>query len=120
MNKLLTLLREDGDEVRSQVVITVSNMADEGNKETLYSFLREVNFVALLGECLNVKGSKLLLGNCLESLECVLKVGDMFMEDGRNMMLVALYNHIEKIEQLQAHPSTIISTRALQILSNYF
>ena len=120
INKLLLLLREDGDDVKSQIIVAVSNMGDEGNKEILYSFVREINFVTLVGECLDIKGSKLILENSLEALAWALQLGDVFMEDGQNMLAVELYKYIEKMEQLQSHPSTTISTRTLQILSNYF
>ena len=65
INKLLLLLREDGDDVKSQIIVAVSNMGDEGNKEILYSFVREINFVTLIGECLDIKRSKLILENSL-------------------------------------------------------
>lgn len=117
LERVIEIARTDRWEVRKEALWVVSNMFTTGGDNQVRTLVQQDGFAALVDALENVQDSKILLV-ALEAIEVVLKLGNGLGLNYANMF--DELNGIDKLEELQEHPSEDVYQKAVDIMEQYF
>ena len=116
LERVIELSRTDRWEVRKEALWVVANIFTTGEDTHIRALVQFEGFAALV-DAMDTSDSKVLLV-ILEAIEVVLKVGSRLSLNYAHMF--DELSGLDKLEDLQQHPSEEVYEKAVELLENYF
>jgi importin subunit alpha-6/7 len=117
LERVIEVARTDKWEVRKEALWVVANMFTTGQDNHVRALVQGEGFAALAEALHNINETK-ILAVVLEAIEAVLQLGNTL-----NLNYSQMFDELgglDKLEELQEHPSEEIYEQSVKILEQYF